>query len=85
MIALTVSCSARGLGRLVMIVVALAATAVRIVGTISTPALASAAPPLGIEVVADHPPAGGGEVLRERAAHDAEADDADRTLLRFAM
>ncbi len=41
-------------------------------------------PPLGIEVVADHAPAGGGEVLRERATHDAEADDADRTLCRHA-
>ena len=34
----------------------------------------------GIDVVAHHPPAGGDEVLRERAAHDAEADDADVAL-----
>ena len=32
---------------------------------------------LGIDVEADHPPAGGHEVARERPAHDAEADDAD--------
>src|SRR6185312_1308717 len=38
------------------------------------------APGRRADVVADDAPAGGGEVLRERSAHDAEADYADRSL-----
>jgi hypothetical protein len=33
------------------------------------------------DVVADDAPAGGLEIARERAAHDAEADDADRAFI----
>jgi hypothetical protein len=36
------------------------------------------------DVVADHAPAGGGEIAGERAAHDAEADDADGILALLA-
>src|SRR5215469_11454169 len=43
----------------------------RLVMTVSTAAAS------GIDVVAHHPPAGGEEVARERAAHDAEADNTD--------
>ena len=33
-----------------------------------------------VDIVAHHPPAAGNEVFGERAAHDAEADDADGPL-----
>ena len=36
---------------------------------------------LGIDIVTDHPPAGGDEILGKRAAHDAETDDADGTFI----
>jgi hypothetical protein len=39
------------------------------------------AAPRRADVIADHAPAGGHEVLGERAAHDAEADQADRALV----
>ena len=77
--AVTVASSAAGLGRLVMMVGASAAS-VFASGAISTPARAMARRRAGIDVVADHPPAGGDQVLRERAAHDAEPDDTDFAL-----
>ncbi len=79
-IAATVAASAAGFGRLVMIVGTAAASAAAS-GAISTPALASARRRGRIDVVADHMPAGGGEVFGKRAAHDAEADHADLAFL----
>ena len=43
--------------------------------------LTDGAAPLRRNVEADHAPAGGHEILREGAAHDAEADDTDGTFL----
>src|ERR1700686_4250 len=63
----TVAASAFGLGRLGMMDLA--------------PRPRHRAAPLRRDVVADHAPAGGHEVLRKGAAHDAEADDADGTFL----
>jgi len=64
-IAVTVVASAEAFGRLVIITGALAAGA------------SKRAPAPRIDVVADHPPAGGMKVMRESSAHDAETDDPD--------
>ena len=71
-----VSSTACGVGRLVMMSAAVSATASAL-WAISTPAALRFAVARRVDVVADHLPAGGDEVARERAAHDAEADDAD--------
>ena len=70
-IAATVSCSALGCGRLVMMTGALAATS-RIPLAISTPARASARQAFGSMSWPIDLPAGCGQIARESAAHDAE-------------
>src|SRR5215469_17485792 len=45
------------------------------------PELGHGAPPRRRDVVADDPPSGCNQIVRKRAAHDAEPDDPDRSFL----
>ena len=58
---------------------ALAATSAALSATLDAGAGGFAAA-RGADVVADDAPAGGSQIFCEGAAHDAEADDADRAL-----
>ena len=77
--AATVWSSADGLGRLVMMVGTAAARLFASLA-ISTPGPRHGAAAGRVDVVAHHAPAAGNEVFGKRAAHDAEADDADGPL-----
>ena len=68
--------TARGVGRLVMMSFAALATRFGAGGDLDAGGLGFG-PAVRVDVVADHLPAAGGKVARERAAHDAEADNAD--------
>ncbi len=77
--AATVCSSAEGLGRLVMMVGTSRARFLASAGDLD-PGFRHGAAARRVDVVPDHAPAVGHEVLGESAAHDAETDDADGPL-----